>query len=94
MALTTARRRLDGFRAEPVRHAAHAAKVLLKFHLLERQRLGLEEVRRWARLTPYFAIVHRRYFAQQPFDQWFLDLLESLCRSGALERRDGEILNR
>ena len=37
-ALAAARRRLDGFVQDPTRHAAHAAKVLLKFKLLELQR--------------------------------------------------------
>ena len=36
-ALKRARRRLDGFRAHPARHSLHAAKVLVKYHLLEQQ---------------------------------------------------------
>ena len=44
-ALAAARRRLDGFVQDPAKHAAHAAKVLLKFKLLElqRQRAGRSE---------------------------------------------------
>ncbi len=36
-ALARARRRLDGFRTDPARHARHAVKVLVKYHLLEEQ---------------------------------------------------------
>ena len=41
--LAAARRRLDGFVRDPMKHATHAARVLLKFRLLELQRLSLAE---------------------------------------------------
>jgi len=44
--LAAARRRLDGFVRDPSKHALHAAKVLLKFKLLELQRLHLSRTLR------------------------------------------------
>ncbi len=44
-AIDTARRRLDGFVREPLKHALHGAKVLLKYKLLEWQQIALVDVR-------------------------------------------------
>jgi glyoxylase-like metal-dependent hydrolase (beta-lactamase superfamily II) len=88
-ALEAARRRLDGFVQDPHRHAVHAAKVLLKFKLLELQRLRLPEFVDWARATPYFAMVHSRWFGGESLKHWIEQLADALVRSGAA-RREGE----
>jgi glyoxylase-like metal-dependent hydrolase (beta-lactamase superfamily II) len=93
-ALANARRRLDGFVRDPVRHAQHAAKVLLKFKLLELQRLPEPQLLEWAGSTPYFALVHGRYFADVPFTAWVDGLVADLARAGALERAEGWVANR
>lgn len=93
-ALASARRRLAQFRADPARHARHAAKVLLKFKLLELRRIALPELLRWARQTPYFGLLHRTHFGAEAFEAWSGALLEDLSASGAvaLERADGGTL--
>jgi glyoxylase-like metal-dependent hydrolase (beta-lactamase superfamily II) len=88
-AIGAARRRLDSFVEDPGRHAAHASKVLLKFKLLELERLRLPDFVEWARATPYFAMVHRRWFAGISLQEWIEQLVDSLVRAGAA-RRDGE----
>ncbi|MDP1654932.1 MBL fold metallo-hydrolase [Rhodoferax sp.] len=91
VALTTARQRLSQFVADPRRHARHAAKVLLKFKLLEFQRIALEDFRPWIRQTEYFHTLHRNYFSQQDFMAWADELLQDLVRAGAA-RIDGQLL--
>jgi glyoxylase-like metal-dependent hydrolase (beta-lactamase superfamily II) len=88
-ALQTARQRLARFVAEPRHHARYAAKVLLKFKLLELQRIGLEALRQWARQTPYFATLHQTHFADTDFTPWLEHLIDDLSRSGAA-RREGD----
>lgn len=91
--LANARRRLDSFVRDPTKHALHAAKVLLKFKLLELQRLRLAEFAQWASATPYFEMVHRRWFSEVDLVTWIDQLADDLARSGAAIR-DGEyILN-
>jgi glyoxylase-like metal-dependent hydrolase (beta-lactamase superfamily II) len=90
-ALASARRRLDSFVRDPLKHARHAAKVLLKFKLLEQQQLHLEAFTHWARGTPYFAMVHARWFSGTPLDQWLHELADDLVHSGAARRR-GDLL--
>lgn len=91
--LAAARRRLDGFVRDPVKHAAHAAKVLLKFKLLEVQRLSLAEFERWAAATPYFGIVHDRWFPGIERSVWIEELADDLVRSGAAQREGDHLLN-
>jgi glyoxylase-like metal-dependent hydrolase (beta-lactamase superfamily II) len=87
-ALKRARSRLDAYEADPVRHAAHAAKVLLKFRLLEVQRETVEGFCAWAESAPYFELVRRRWFAGETARSWIPRLLAELARSGAA-RVDG-----
>lgn len=92
-ALDVARKRLDGFTANPRKHALHAAKVLLKFKLLELQRLKLADFGRWAQATPYFGLVHHRWFAGTPLEKWVELLADDLSRSGAARREGDWLLN-
>ena len=87
-ALAVARRRLDGFMREPIKHANHAAKVLLKFKLLELQRIEKDNLLQWARATAYMRLMHQRWFPDTVFDAWIDQLAADLARSGAA-RRDG-----
>lgn len=90
-ALATARQRLTQFVADPRRHARHAAKVLLKFKLLEFQLIALDDFRPWIRQTEYFHTLHRNYFSQHDFMAWADELLQDLVRAGAA-RIDGQLL--
>ncbi|AVS79610.1 MBL fold metallo-hydrolase [Paracidovorax avenae] len=91
-ALDAARRRLDGFVRAPERHALYAAKVLLKYKLLEWQSVPLARLHAWAGATPYFGLLHAGHFADQPRAAWQEALVHELVRSGAA-RLDGETLH-
>lgn len=88
-ALDRARSRLAAYEAQPRRHASHAAKVLLKFKLLELQRCPLDALLDWAERTPYFRAVHARWFGDEAPRSWALRLFGELETSGAAARRDG-----
>lgn len=83
-ALSTARRRLDGFVAAPAKHARHAAKVLIKFKLLERQSFSIDEIHSWVFGTPYLQMLHEHWGQGLAPQQWLDDLLQDLARSGAV----------
>jgi glyoxylase-like metal-dependent hydrolase (beta-lactamase superfamily II) len=63
-ALITARRRLDGLQRDPVKHARHAIKVLMKFKLLEVHCITLEDWSAWLQSTPYLDAIRLRFFAR------------------------------
>jgi glyoxylase-like metal-dependent hydrolase (beta-lactamase superfamily II) len=91
--LTWARQRLEGFAGQPKKHAYYAAKVLLKFKLLELQEVSLAALHTWALAAPYFSMVHGRFFADTPEAPWLDELVQDLVRSGAATRRDQVLYN-
>ena len=91
-ALTRARTRLDQFTTAPDKHLRHAAKVLIKFKLLEWQRLPLSDFEAWARGTPYLLNLQQR-MGQASFGDWLMPMVDELVKSGAAQREDGWLLN-
>lgn len=90
-AISIARGRLDRLSQNPGKHAQHAAKVLLKFKLLELQATSEVQLLAWARRTPYFVDIHARFFPAENFDAWNQELVDGLIASQAA-RRDGPML--
>lgn len=64
-ALARAFSRLDYLASEPARNAQNAIKVLLKFLLLERQRIALAEVPALLDNMPLFREANRRFLRQE-----------------------------
>jgi glyoxylase-like metal-dependent hydrolase (beta-lactamase superfamily II) len=88
-ALQRARSRLAAFVAEPPRHGRHAAKVLLKYHLLEEQQQDLPDVLAWWSTVPLINGLWQRL--QRPAGSmaaWGEQLVHELAAAGAL-RIDG-----
>ena len=59
-ALAASRERVAAFERHPERHAQHAARALLMFHLLEVRQAGFDELVAWMRQTPIYQTVARR----------------------------------
>jgi glyoxylase-like metal-dependent hydrolase (beta-lactamase superfamily II) len=92
-ALETAFSRLDYYSADPARNAQHAIKVLLKFLLLEKQRIPLPQVERLLDRMFFFHEANRRYLHKSGAElaQW---AVEQLVRAAAAEVRDGALVNK
>ncbi|CAN5339287.1 hypothetical protein BH09PSE6_BH09PSE6_27240 [soil metagenome] len=90
-ALDRAYGRLAHFEADPTRHARHALKVLVKFLLMDRGQLSLDELT--ARLTAmrYAREINER-FLQVPDAQLAAWIATSLIKSG-VARLDGATLH-
>ncbi|MGA0571432.1 MBL fold metallo-hydrolase [Variovorax sp. VNK109] len=84
-ALSIARHRLSQFAADPLRHANHAAKVLLKFKLLEFQSIEYLSFERWAAAVPYLRTLHARHAVGKSMSIWIGDMVHSLQKSGAAQ---------
>ncbi len=93
-ALKRARSRLAGFRADPARHAVHAIKVLLKYHLLEERSQALPDLQRWFEAMP---MAHRAWTDLGRPDgtaaAWCERLVDVLGSRGVLARRDGVVFD-
>lgn len=92
-ALEAAFARLAYLAADPQRNAGNAIKVLLKFLLLERQRIRLDEVEQMLCRLPLVEAANRRYLQRSGADlaQW---TVAQLLRAGAAELHDGYLLNK
>lgn len=93
-ALQTARQRLASFVNDPRKHARHAAKVLLKFKLLEQQQMGIHDMYAWAAQTSYIKLLHDSHFASLTLRAWCHALIEELTKVGAAEIQGERIVNR
>jgi len=89
-ALSRARRRLDFLSADPKRNAEYAVKVLLKFLLLERQRIPVADVASILGSMPVIAESNRRHLHMSNDDlaAWATKHLVRACTA----RIDGEFL--
>lgn len=92
-AITRARSRLDQFRRSPEKHAIYAAKVLLKFKLLEFQKIKLRDFLFWGDSALYLKLLFSRYGNEQSFEAWFFDLCHSLEKSNACAMNGEYIIN-
>jgi glyoxylase-like metal-dependent hydrolase (beta-lactamase superfamily II) len=82
-ALARARNRLAQFRNDPQKHANYAAKVLLKFKLLELQKISSSDFLNWGQSVQYLNLLFEKYPSAQSFESWFADLYTSLVKSRA-----------
>ena len=92
-ALARARSRLAQFQGQPDKHLRYALKVLVKFKLLELQRVSGATLRDWAANTPYVAGMHRQHAGGEPLDVWLAALVDELVRGGAATREGGDVVN-
>ena len=83
-ALQRARARLAALRADPARHARHAVKVLIKYHLMEVREQPLAELLAWCERTPLLRAVHARLEAKEAPRDWGLRFVDELVQGGAL----------
>jgi glyoxylase-like metal-dependent hydrolase (beta-lactamase superfamily II) len=93
-ALVTARNRLEYFQRQPERHRNYAAKVLLKFKLLEQQSMSVDSLIHWAVSTPYIQQMAQSGKGADSAHALVSDWLAQLVKGGAAERDGHRISNR
>jgi glyoxylase-like metal-dependent hydrolase (beta-lactamase superfamily II) len=81
-ALGRAHSRLDALCASLERNARHAAKVLLKFHLLEVREVSMPALITHAAGARYYPLINDRYF-RMPFDAFVRQQVSELAGAGA-----------
>jgi len=92
-ALVTARRRLESLQRDPVKHARHAIKVLMKFKLLEVQFITRDDWAAWLQGTTYLGAIRSRFFANEELGQLTGDILAELVAAKAAEMDASGIRN-
>jgi glyoxylase-like metal-dependent hydrolase (beta-lactamase superfamily II) len=95
-ALARARSRLAGFQADPGRHARHAAKVLIKYHLMEERQQTMDELLRWAAATSMLGALWARHGAHESESPaaWGERFVHELASAGVLALSRGVVSDR
>ena len=93
-ALARARQRLAAFRADPQRHAHHAMKALVKFHLLEVQQQPWTALLAWfSGVTLYAAVWRRMGCPQGSMALYAEQVVGELVAQRVLAQRDGVVFD-
>jgi len=91
-ALAASRARVAAFEKHPERHAQHAARALLMFHLLEVREAGFAELVAWMQRTPiYRAVARRAGLDDAGAAAWAVTHVRRLVDDGALLEHEGRI---
>ena len=92
-ALAKGRRKLDSYQSEPIKHAMYAAKVLIKFKLMELNSVNSNDFLQWCCLSPLMIKIHQAYFHPLIISSWIQDVLIELEHRKALRFSDQLIFN-
>jgi glyoxylase-like metal-dependent hydrolase (beta-lactamase superfamily II) len=91
-ALAASRERIAAFERDPDRHARHAARALLVYHLLEVRGAPAQALVDWMQATPIYRVVARRAgMDTQASAAWAWAQLRRLVDDGVLADEDGRI---
>jgi glyoxylase-like metal-dependent hydrolase (beta-lactamase superfamily II) len=82
-ALDISRRRLDQFMINPSLHATYAAKVMVKFKMMEFKKCHIASLLNWARDSSLLSLLHKNYFDGN-FDTWITKIINDLLDRKAL----------
>lgn len=82
-ALELSRRRLDQFTVNPKLHAAYAAKVMIKFKVMEFQQCNLTSLVNWALHSTLLSLLHAHYF-DGSLQSWIESVINELLQRKAL----------
>lgn len=81
--ISHARKKLDYFSKSKEAHALYSAKVLLKFKLLEIQKIPFSEFIKWAVNIHMLELIHSHFFYSIAKKSWLESLIHELASRGA-----------
>ena len=90
-AIERALSRIRGFEADPVRHARHAAKVMLTFALMDHRRIAMAELESYVARVPILQTLNERFLRLTP-GQLADYLVSDLKRTGAVREESGYLM--
>jgi glyoxylase-like metal-dependent hydrolase (beta-lactamase superfamily II) len=92
-ALARARERVAYFADHPAQHALYAAKVMIKYQMMDAERMTRPAFRAWIDAAPLLHLLHRQYRPDLPWDEWLDHVLDSLFDKGVLKATETEIID-
>lgn len=90
-ALASSRRRLEAFEKDPARHAQHAARALVMFHMMEHRARERDALEAWLLTTPIFGLSARVSHTPLTPARWASELVGGLVGDGWLHAEAGAL---
>jgi glyoxylase-like metal-dependent hydrolase (beta-lactamase superfamily II) len=92
-ALERSRQRIAHFADHPAQHALYAAKVLIKYQMMDVERMTRPAFRAWLDAASLLRLLHRQHRPDLPWSDWLDQVLASLFDKGVLKATETEIIN-
>ncbi len=88
-AMARARQRIDYFNQHPAQHALYAAKVLIKYQMMDVERMPHAAFRAWLDAAPTLRLLHAQHRPDLGWNDWLAIVLAPLFGKEVL-RQDGD----
>lgn len=92
-AFAAARQRIRYFRDHPAQHALYAAKVMIKYQLMDAESMPHADFEAWLHSAPMLRVAHQQHRPDLSWDDWMETLLASLFDKGTLRRTATHVLD-
>ncbi|HRN75224.1 MBL fold metallo-hydrolase [Ottowia sp.] len=90
-AMARARERIAYFNQHPAQHALYAAKVLIKYQLLDVESMAHADFQRWLDQAPALHMLHTQHRPDLDWQAWLALVLAPLYGKGVLRRDDTHV---
>ena len=90
-AMARARARIDHFSAHPAAHALYAAKVLIKYQMLDVESMAHADFERWLDSAPALHTLHQQHRPDLAWRDWLAHVLAPMFSKGVLRRDETQV---
>ena len=90
-AMARARARIDHFNANPAAHALYAAKVLIKYQMLDVESMSHADFQHWLNHAPALRTLHQQHRPDLDWHAWLAHILAPLFGKGVLRRDETHV---
>ena len=90
-AMARARARIEQFHTHPAAHALYAAKVLIKYQMLDAESMAHTDFQRWLDSAPALRTLHRQHRPDLDWHAWLALVLAPLFGKGVLRRDETHV---
>lgn len=92
-ALARARQRITSFIDHPAQHALYAAKVLIKYQMLDAEQMTHAAFYAWAHETPTLHRLHQQHRPDLPWDDWLALVIGPMLGKDVLRQTPTHVLD-
>lgn len=85
-AFAAARHRIRYFKDHPAQHALYAAKVMIKYQLMDAESMPHADFKAWLNAAPLLRLAHQQHRPDLSWIDWLETLLASMFDKGTLRR--------